>query len=181
MTGAQASVGALKAVQGPVLLHVATHGFFLADQEDLPVMGTRSGRRNAELFGDLPAPALPQLGKDDPLLRSGLALAGANRQPDGRGVVTALEVAGLDLAGTQLAVLSACETGVGDIRNGEGVFGLHRALVLAGAQTQVMSLWKVDDAATRIRPTPRLVFGLRRDSYSAYAALWSWLVHRRRS
>ena len=149
LTGAQATVGALKAVQGPVLLHVATHGFFLADQQDPTVTGARSGRRSAELFGDLPAAALPQLGKDDPLLRSGLALAGANRQPDGRGVVTALEVAGLDLAGTQLAVLSACETGVGDVHNGEGVFGLRRALVLAGAQTQVMSLWKVDDAATR--------------------------------
>jgi CHAT domain-containing protein len=88
---------------------------------------------------------------ENPLLRSGLALAGANQLHSGQddGILTALEAAGLDLAGTELAVLSACETGIGQVQNGEGVYGLRRALVLAGVQTQVTGLWKVDDAATR--------------------------------
>jgi CHAT domain-containing protein/Tfp pilus assembly protein PilF len=87
----------------------------------------------------------------DPLLRSGLALAGANRsnKGDDDGILTALEVAYLDLLGTKLVVLSACDTGVGDVKKGEGVQGLRRALVVAGSESQVMSLWPVPDESTK--------------------------------
>lgn len=87
----------------------------------------------------------------NPLLRSGLALAGANKRGSGgdNGILTALEAAGLPLWGTKLVVLSACDTGVGEVKNGEGVYGLRRALVLAGAETQMMSLWPVADDGTK--------------------------------
>jgi MYXO-CTERM domain-containing protein len=129
-TSGDATEANLKAVAHPRVLHLATHGFFLPDQ-------TQPGGAGAAL--------------DGPLLRSGIALAGANRMRSGEedGVLTALEAAGLDLYGTKLVVLSACETGVGEARSGEGVYGLRRAFAVAGAETLVMSLWQVDDDATR--------------------------------
>ena len=91
---------------------------------------------------------VPSAAAQNPLLRSGLALAGGNvTQRDG--ILTALEASGLDLWGTKLVTLSACDTGVGEIQNHEGVYGLRRAFLLAGAETLVMSLWPVSDYITR--------------------------------
>ena len=92
---------------------------------------------------------------DDPLLRSGLILAGANKhwnKPNAgtgeNGILTALEISNLDLSGTELVVLSACETALGDIRGNEGVYGLQRAFIMAGVNKIMMSLWKVPDEPT---------------------------------
>jgi CHAT domain-containing protein/Tfp pilus assembly protein PilF len=145
----QATETALKKSRAPHILHIATHGFFLSNQEAPPV----------ETFGvpgDDPPRISIRLSRwaakiENPLLRSGLALAGVNerRRGDDDGVLTALEVSSLDLWGTRLVVLSGCDTGIGEVKNGEGVYGLRRALVLAGSETQVLSLWPVLDRETR--------------------------------
>ena len=146
LTEAQATETALKKLTGPKFLHIATHGFFLPDeQQQRP--NERAISRQLQLSGGH-KPVLAQ----NPLLRSGIALAGANPRQGGNGedgVLTAMEAAGLDLWGTKLVVLSACETGVGEVRSGQGVYGLRRALVIAGAESQLMSLWPVSDLATR--------------------------------
>jgi CHAT domain-containing protein len=145
-TGAEATEALVKALRGPSILHIATHGFFLRPRsEPRPIASRREGA--------VPSPSVsPAMEREDALVRSGLALAGANQRSSGDGedgLLTALEVAGLDLWGTRMVVLSACDTGLGDARNGEGVYGLRRALVLAGSESQVMSLWQVSDIATR--------------------------------
>jgi CHAT domain-containing protein len=143
LTGVHATEAQLKHLHGPRILHVATHGFFLRDQP------TAVGALKPVGFAQVQPPVLVI---ENPLLRSGLALAGANQRRSGTnddGILTAFEAAQLDLRGTELVILSACETGVGEVQNGEGVYGLRRALVLAGAQTQVTSLWKVADDATK--------------------------------
>ncbi len=131
----KATEAELKAVKHPRILHLATHGFFLPDKPS-----ANHPDEDAAAFRT-----------DNPLVRAGVALAGANllRSGEEDGVLTAYEAAGLDLYGTKLVVLSACETGVGQARSGEGVYGLRRALAMAGAETLVMSLWPVDDAGTR--------------------------------
>jgi CHAT domain-containing protein len=135
LTALQASEEKLKSVKGPIILHIATHGFFLADPEE-------KGQSAAVRSSALPA---------SPLLRGGLAFVGANARQAGAedGLLTGLEASGLDLLGTQLVVSSACDTGVGEISVGEGVFGLRRAFTLAGAESLVMSLWPVSDQVTR--------------------------------
>ena len=122
LTGLRATKTALQGIQSPRMLHIASHGFFLQDA---------------------------QASVENPLLRSGLAFAGANLTQGPPGMLTALEASSLDLWGTKLVTLSACDTGVGQVRNGEGVYGLRRAFVLAGAETVVMSLWPVRDAVAR--------------------------------
>lgn len=115
----------------PKVLHISTHGFFCADEENI---------------------------SENPLLRSGLAFVGANsimneiseQSPAGEdGILTALEVSSINLLGTELVVLSACETGVGEIQRSEGVYGLRRAFQLAGARTILSSMWAVPDKQTR--------------------------------
>ena len=145
-TGSSATEALLKDVRAPSILHIATHGFFLSPSS--ASTATTSDRGLVIPSGPASSAANPE----ESLVLSGLALAGANQRwsgPGEDGILTALEATSLDLWGTRMVVLSACETGLGDVRNGEGVYGLRRALVLAGAESQVMSLWQVSDTATR--------------------------------
>jgi CHAT domain-containing protein/tetratricopeptide (TPR) repeat protein len=146
----EATEAALKKARAPRILHIATHGFFLNDQETQSaeirgVSGHHNPRASNQRFDK------GRVRIENPLLRSGLALAGVNehRGGDDDGLLTAMEAATLNLWGTRLVVLSACDTGVGEVKNGEGVYGLRRALVLAGSETQIMSLWPVSDRETR--------------------------------
>jgi CHAT domain-containing protein/Tfp pilus assembly protein PilF len=148
LIGRAATKEALLKLTTPGVLHIATHGFFMGDDD--PPAGTRTVGNIGAV-----AEAGPSHRPADPLLRSGLVLAGAHAPETESGayrredsLVTALELAGLDLWGTQLVVLSACDTGRGDVKLGQGVYGLRRSLVVAGAQTLVTSLWKVNDETT---------------------------------
>jgi tetratricopeptide (TPR) repeat protein/CHAT domain-containing protein len=128
--------------------HLATHGFF-ADREVRSVL-----RLNEQDYERGQRGERVGMGARNPLVLSGLVLAGANLkakdpEQDDRGILTAEAIAGLDLDGLDLAVLSACETGLGEVAGGEGVFGLQRAFHGAGARSVVASLWKVDDGATQ--------------------------------
>ena len=132
LTGAGATESVVAGeLEGKALAHVATHGFFATGE-------CRSAVENRAGY--------------DPMLLSGLVLAGANRLADsaspGDGILTAAEVATCDLSATDLVVLSACETGLGEIESGQGVLGLRRAFAIAGARTLVMSLWAISDAET---------------------------------
>jgi CHAT domain-containing protein/Tfp pilus assembly protein PilF len=151
LTGSQATENALKQVRSPSILHIATHGFFLTDEkieipDTLDLAGENRGIKVTPILRH-------QVSKniENPLLRSGIALAGFNnrRSGDEDGVLTALEASSLNLSGTKLVVLSACQTGVGKATNGEGVYGLRRAFVMAGAQSQLISLWDVSDEGTK--------------------------------
>jgi CHAT domain-containing protein len=137
---------AVKAIVNPRVVHIATHGLFLPDNDP-----------KFESFLGIDANRMLV----NPLLRSGLFFAGASStfkdrfNPTGsdNGFLTAFEAANLELDRTELVVLSACETGLGDIVNGEGVLGLQRSFLQAGAKSVLISLWKVDDSATQLLMT----------------------------
>jgi CHAT domain-containing protein/tetratricopeptide (TPR) repeat protein len=149
--GAHASERAFKEqAPGHRILHLATHGFFLDGSCNVSVPGTRAVGGLQTSAGGTPA----RTNFENPLQLSGLALAGANRRAAARpdeddGILTAEEVASMNLRGVEWAVLSACDTGLGAVQAGEGVFGLRRAFLVAGARTVIMSLWSVDDQAAR--------------------------------
>jgi CHAT domain-containing protein len=138
--GERAIEEVLLGLDGPRILHLATHGFFLSDTQFMKLTNRETSDKKPIFV--------------NPLVRSGLALAGANHALSGGGstsdgVFTAEKVLALRLKGTGLVVLSACETGLGEIKSGEGVYGLRRAFIQAGAQGLVMSMWSVPDRETK--------------------------------
>jgi CHAT domain-containing protein len=141
-TGENASETNIKKEVSPRVLHLATHGYFF---EDIP-LDTADNR-----FLGMDRNWVVQ----DPMLRSGLLFTGANKTLQGgeskgeNGLLSAAEASLLDLRETELVVLSACETGKGELKNSEGVYGLRKAFADAGAQNIIMSLWKVDDKVTQ--------------------------------
>jgi CHAT domain-containing protein/tetratricopeptide (TPR) repeat protein len=161
LLGAHALEETVKGVSGPDVLYLATHGFFLPDTDWVLRDRSPFGALTMRAVGgsrEAGASSLNELCQrvENPLLRCGLALAGANRRessPTGLsiddGILTGLEVTGLDLRGTRLVVLSACQTGLGDVKQGEGVIGLRRAFVMAGAPRVLTTLWMVPDQQTQ--------------------------------
>ena len=125
----------VKQIRGPEIFHIATHGLFISEQ-----------KKNERIFQS-----------ENPLLRSGLALTGVNSFFQGKnparyagdGLLMALDVSSMNLTGTDLVVLSACQTGLGEVRSGDGIYGLRRAFTIAGARTQIVSLWSVPDQETK--------------------------------
>jgi len=131
-TNKEASETALFTRQAPKFLHLATHGFFLNDQD---MSALKDSRAIGVMDVNSSQPIKRAIKIENPLLRSGIALAG--------------EILGLRLRGTDMVVLSACETGLGEVKSGEGVFGLRRAFIQAGTKSLVMSMWQVPDKETR--------------------------------
>ena len=156
ITRNQASEESFKALSGQrrSLIHISTHGFYY-DTIDAKNKGKHL---HLMLMGD----DRPSRSEDKSLLRCGLCFAGANQflrelknpaEGQDEGILNALEIAQTDLRGLDLVVLSACQTALGDVVNGEGVFGLQRGFKKAGAQSILMSLWKVDDDITALLMT----------------------------
>ncbi|MBT3934096.1 MAG: CHAT domain-containing protein, partial [Bacteroidetes bacterium] len=140
------SIKSLTGKSSPQILHISTHGFFFPDpKKDYNEMNTFSEGKE-KVYRQ----------SDNPLNRSGLLFSGANNAWSGKdvpqeledGILTAYEVSNMYLPNSRLVVLSACETGLGDIKGSEGVFGLQRAFKMAGVEYIIMSLWKVPDNET---------------------------------
>ncbi|MEW6667274.1 MAG: CHAT domain-containing tetratricopeptide repeat protein [Thermodesulfobacteriota bacterium] len=159
-TGEEALEDVLRQKGTPSILHLATHGFFLSDLDLSSLARSRftdtdSFSRGLSLQPAFQIPPGKAVRIENPLLRSGIALAGANsalKSGDvgkSDGIVTAEKILGLRLRGTDMVVLSACETGLGEVKTGEGVFGLRRAFSQAGARSLVMSMWSVPDKETK--------------------------------
>ena len=174
-TGANGTEESFKMMSGksPSLLHVATHGFYMTETDvnkERKIAFHESKRSTDEHY---------VIREDKPMTRSGLLLAGCNHtlnhetipEDSEDGILIAQEIASLDLRGLDLVVLSACETGLGDISSGEGVFGLQRGFKKAGANTIIMSLWKVSDKATESLMTYFYQFFLNgMTKYNAFSA-----------
>lgn len=142
-TGKEANEQQVTEVGNPTILHIATHGFFMRNTERQSTLDNTAVNNRPTYY-------------EDPMLRSGLLMAGVSnfvsngtRNGEKDGILTAYEVTAMDLNDTDLVVLSACQTGLGDVEHGEGVYGLQRAFMIAGAKSVMMSLWEVDDKATK--------------------------------
>jgi CHAT domain-containing protein len=147
--GADAREAELKAVQSPRVLHLATHGFYFPDQEFNPSYPSAKLNHTTR-------PPYTKVGNnwENPMVRCGIALAGANHAMQitnalaEDGLLTGLEASLLDLQGTELVILSACDSGTGEVKIGEGMMSLRRAFLIAGAQSVLASHWNVSDKAT---------------------------------
>ena len=154
-TGAKATEQLFKSKSdtlAPSIIHIATHGFAFPDKEE------KRKKNNMDMLM-LNNTQMQYTAAEDPMMRCGLMFAGANKSWTGKqkemieqtgqdGILTAAEVANMDLSNTKLVVLSACETGLGKVEGSEGVFGLQRGFKLAGVEQLIVSLWKVPDRET---------------------------------
>lgn len=147
ITREQATSNSIKQMPAPKVVHLATHAFYLPKKA---IKNYQAGQKEL-IDQDKDSSNTENIYTANPLIRSGLVLSGANNinaNPDNDGYLTALEVTHLDWDGTELVVVSGCESGRGEIRSGEGIYGLKRAIAVAGARSSLLSLWKVDDEAT---------------------------------
>jgi CHAT domain-containing protein len=146
--GADAREAELKAVQSPRVLHLATHGFYFPDQEFNSTNSSAKPNQTRRL------PYAKKNNWENPMVRCGIALAGANHAMQitnalaEDGLLTGLDASLLNLQGTELVILSACDSGTGDVKIGEGIMSLRRAFLIAGAESVLASHWPVSDKAT---------------------------------